>query len=187
MKLEGDKIILRDMHHDDLETLAKWMPPEKEWHRFNGPYYPPTPLEKIPDILTQWKKKIETGEWLTPRKEFVIAKKATNEMLGKVTRYWISEETHWLALGIVIYDPNNWQGGYGTEAFSLWVDYLFHADPRLVRLGLRTWSGNHGMMALAGKLGFTKEAVFRKARIVNDEYYDGLGYGILREEWESMR
>lgn len=39
------------------------------------------------------------------------------------------------------------------------------------------------MIRLAAKLGFQEEARFRKARIVNGEYYDGLGYGILREEW----
>jgi putative hydrolase of HD superfamily len=41
------------------------------------------------------------------------------------------------------------------------------------------------MMKVAKKLGFTKEAVFRMARIVEGEYYDGLGYGILRTEWEE--
>jgi putative hydrolase of HD superfamily len=41
------------------------------------------------------------------------------------------------------------------------------------------------MMRLAGKLGFLEEARHRKARIVNGRYYDSMGYGILREEWET--
>ncbi len=41
------------------------------------------------------------------------------------------------------------------------------------------------MIKVAEKLGFTKEAVFRMARIVEGEYYDGLGYGVLRTEWEE--
>ena len=102
-----------------------------------------------------------------------------------VTRYWISQETNWSAVGIVIYDPNNWGKGYGYEALGLWCDYLFATEPRFVRLDCRTWSGNEGMMKLATKLGFQQEAVFRKARIVDGEYYDGMGYGILREEWEA--
>jgi RimJ/RimL family protein N-acetyltransferase len=57
--------------------------------------------------------------------------------------------------------------------------------PELARLDLRTWSGNHGMMALARKLGFIEEARFRKARIVDGAYHDGLGYGIRREEWAT--
>ena len=41
-------------------------------------------------------------------------------------------------------------------------------------------------MRLAEKLGYQEEARFRKARIVNGEYYDGIGFGILREEWEKL-
>lgn len=74
----------------------------------------------------------------------------------------------------------------GYEAFGLWTEYLFQKMPELVRLDLRTWSGNLGMMRLAEKLGYQREAVFRKARIVKGKYYDGIGYGILREEWETM-
>lgn len=35
----------------------------------------------------------------------------------------------------------------------------------------------------AEKLGYQLEARFRQARIVNGRHYDGLDYGILREEW----
>lgn len=106
-------------------------------------------------------------------------------MIGLVSRYWISEETQWAAIGIVIYDPAHWRQGIGYEALGLWTDYLFEQQPSWVRLDLRTWSGNTGMMQLAEKLGYTLEARFRKARVVNGQYYDGLGYGVLREEWQA--
>ena len=41
------------------------------------------------------------------------------------------------------------------------------------------------MMRLAQKLGYREEARFRNARIVDGHYYDGMGYGILREEWAA--
>ncbi len=41
------------------------------------------------------------------------------------------------------------------------------------------------MTRLAVKLGYILEARFRKARIVKGAYYDGLGYGVLREEWRE--
>ena len=106
-------------------------------------------------------------------------------VIGVVNRYWISEETSWTALGITIYDPSFWGKGYGSEALGIWCQYLFDNEPKFVRLDLRTWSGNIGMMKVAKKLGFKKEAVFRMARIVDGKYYDGLGYGILRSEWEE--
>ena len=39
------------------------------------------------------------------------------------------------------------------------------------------------MMKLAEKIGLRKEAVYRKARIVDNQYYDAVSYGILKEEW----
>jgi putative hydrolase of HD superfamily len=39
------------------------------------------------------------------------------------------------------------------------------------------------MMKLAEKVGFTLEARFRNARIVDGKYYDSIGYGILKSEW----
>lgn len=50
-------------------------------------------------------------------------------------------------------------------------------------IGSVTWSGNLRMMRLAEKLELKKEAVYRKARIVDRTYYDSVSYGILRDEW----
>jgi len=38
---------------------------------------------------------------------------------------------------------------------------------------------------LAEKIGLKKEAVYRKARIVNNQYFDSISYGILKEEWKE--
>ena len=40
------------------------------------------------------------------------------------------------------------------------------------------------MMKLAEKLGYQLEGRFRKARIVGEEHYDALGYGMLRDDWQ---
>lgn len=66
---------------------------------------------------------------------------------------------------------------------KMWINEVFKENARLVRIGLSTWSGNERMMKLAEKIGLKKEAVYKKARIVNNEYYDALSYGILRSSW----
>ena len=123
---------------------------------------------------------------LQPRRRLVIAQKENDQFVGLVSRYWQSKETNWLSIGIGIYDDSLWGQGIGYEALGLWCDYLFQAMPILTRLDLRTWSGNYGMMQLAQKVGFQEEARFRMARIVKGEYFDGMGYGVLREEWEQL-
>lgn len=173
------------MIFDDVAAATHWSHPSHEWHKFNGPYYPPTSADKIPELIGKWAQKIAENNYPTPRFRLIIAEKDSNAIMGTVSRYWLSEETNWTAIGIGIWNPEHWGKGYGYEAFGLWCDYLFAVEAKFVRLDARTWSGNTGMMKLAEKLGFKKEAIFRMARIVNDKFYDGLGYGILRDEWEA--
>lgn len=175
------QITLRDFQPQDRETLAHWMHPDHKWQQMNGPYYRKPPAEVVPKIVDRWL----TTEPSPIRERMVIAQADNDAVLGTVSRYWISEETHWLALGITLYDPATWGKGLGYQALGLWCQYHLDADADLIRLDLQTWSGNVGMMRLAEKLGFLREATFRKARIVDGIYYDGLGYGILREEWEQ--
>lgn len=185
MQIEGNQITLRDWDMSDLKAYAHWLQPGHEWKQLDGPYYPGPGKDEIPEIVNDQRFSIELFDWPTPRHQLIIADKTTNAMIGQVSWYWISEETNWPALGIVIYDPQHWRKGIGYEALGLWSDYLLQVQPLFVRLDLRTWSGNAGMMRLAQKLGYKEEARFRSARIVNGQYYDGMGYGILREEWAA--
>ena len=183
--LEGKSLCLRDWRLHDLEAFRRWSIGHYKWKDMNGPYYPSSTPEEIEQAVEVYVRNIEAGKWPRPRRMLVIAEKESDALLGTVSRYWQSEETNWLSIGLVIYDDANWGKGIGKEALSLWIGYLFDAMPELVRLDMRTWSGNVGMMKLAEKLGFKEEARFRMARIVKGEYFDGMGYGLLRKEWEA--
>lgn len=41
------------------------------------------------------------------------------------------------------------------------------------------------MQMLGEKCGMTKEAVIRKVRYLNGQYYDSVKYGVLREEFNN--
>jgi RimJ/RimL family protein N-acetyltransferase len=181
--LRGATVVLRDPEVRDLEVFARWMAPGHRWQTLDGPYLPRPPVE--PAQLERLRARIAAREFETPRTRLTVAAPDTGEMIGQVSWYWESVETDWVALGIALYDPVHWGKGLGTEALGLWTDHLFAQLPRIVRLGLRTWSGNVGMMRVAQRLGFVEEARFRKARIVDGEYYDAMGYGVLREEWAA--
>ncbi len=172
LPVTGKRILLRDMILDDLPAWEQWTMPGNAWHELDGPYYPKPSPDDVKKMVTGAQARIETGEWPEPRR---------GHRRPAGPRYLVvGERGDQLAA-----DREHWGRGLGYEALGLWCDYLLTAMPELARLDLRTWSGNHGMMALARKLGFTEEARFRKARIVRGEYYDGMGYGILREEWDA--
>ena len=185
ISLSGKRIRLRDWVLADLDEFAYWLQPGHRWQELDAPYYKSTPANDIPGTIARIRTRIETGNLAVPRQNLIIAHAENDRLIGQVSRYWISEETNWLAAGISIYNPELWSQGYGTEALGLWTSYLFEAFPSIVRLDLQTWSGNTGMMRLASKLGFQLEGRFRNARIVDNTYYDALGYGILRAEWQA--
>lgn len=183
LTLEGAQVRLRDWQDADLARFADWMQPGHRWQEFDGPYYAKPDAAGIEQIVVQRRAQLAAGSWPDPRHNFVIADAGSDMLIGQVGWYWESEETQWLSVGISIYDPQMWGRSLGYEALGLWSDYLFERLPLIVRLDLRTWSGNVGMMKLAEKLGYVEEARFRRARIVDGQHYDGMGYGVLREEW----
>jgi RimJ/RimL family protein N-acetyltransferase len=179
LKLVGNKVIVRTIHSSDLPILWNYIYGEElpEWKKWDAPYFP-LRFETLDEYTKRMKELLDTKEEVPPR--MVI--EANETVIGTVSYYWEHKESLWLEVGIVIYDPSYWNGGYGSEALKLWIDHLFSVMP-LVRIGLTTWSGNQRMIRCAEKLGMKIEGRLRKCRFYNGEYYDSIRMGVLREEW----
>ena len=181
----GVRLALRDWTERDLPTLESWLQPGHAWQDLDGPYFGPPSNEERERVLDRYRDAVGSGRLAVPRRELAIARIEDDLLVGRVNRYWQSRETHWLSLGITIFDPDHWGRALGFEALGLWCEYVLDNLPDVIRLDLRTWSGNERMIRLAARLGYVEEARFRKARVVDGEYYDSVGYGILREEWRA--
>jgi len=183
IELVGEKVILKSASGQDLDDYYFWRYEEKEQaaSKWNGPYIPQTKRTKEAFLKLQ---KEDTGIMPDVPSELII--RANGEFIGSVGAYWIDENTNWLETGVVIYNKDYWNGGYGTEAYQMWIDFLFEKTG-LHRLGMSTWSGNIRMIKCAEKLGMKEEACVRQARMVDGEYFDAIKMGILRGEWEAIR
>ncbi|MNB66725.1 Spermidine N(1)-acetyltransferase [compost metagenome] len=184
VRLQGERVILRDITAGDIPDLYYHYheSPDREHLKWNGPYQE-LDWVSLKDFAKDYEGLLLTARTHQPRSRLII--EIDGKVRGTVGRYWVSEVTNWFEIGIVIYDSAYWSGGYGTEAFRMWMNYLF-TELDTVRLGIGTWSGNERMMRLAAKCGMKEEARVRKARIVRGEYYDAIKMGILREEWEPL-
>jgi len=181
IEIVGKKVVLKEAEEAEIDELYFWKFEEKEQaaKKWNGPYIPEEKISNE-EYRKQWLQEISPG---IPE-SLVI--KANNKAIGNVGSYWVDKNTNWLETGIVIYDKEFWNGGYGSEAYKRWIDFLFTSTD-LHRLGMSTWSGNHRMMKVADRIGMKEEARIRKARTVDGQYYDAIKMGILREEWEEIR
>lgn len=182
IKVIGRKIELTEPTEARLDELYYWRFEEKqqEAKKWNGPY-----------ILEAWlRRENHRRKWLE-EKDISTGVPASliitsgGKTIGYVGAYWIDQNTDWLETGIVIYDIDYWNGGYGSEAYRLWLSFLFEYTD-LHRLGMSTWSGNERMMKVAERLGMKEEARIRKARKVDGRYFDAIKMGILREEWAAV-
>jgi len=180
-------IAFRKLELKDLAQYCRWLHPDRAHHRFNGPYFRKESEAELEARLDELASRLGQGEADVLTGKRLVVDAVTDELIGEVNWYWKSEETLWMEVGLVIFSEARWGTGLGTLVLGRWMDEIFRAFPRIVRLGLTTWSGNARMMRLAEKLGLRKEAVFRKARIVDDVYYDSVSYGVLRGEWEDLR
>lgn len=183
IKLIGEKVLLREATQEDVNELYYWKYEEKnqEAKKWNAPYIPERRITKE-KYINSWKKEYE----FFPSVPRILAIIINEKTVGTVSCYWVDKHTNWLETGIVIYDSAYWSGGYGTEAYRMWIDFLFEST-HLHRLGMSTWSGNIRMIKTAAKIGMKEEARVREARIVNGEYVDSVKMGMLRREWESHR
>lgn len=177
-------ISLRPLRLEDLDDYIQWIHPSRKFNEYDAPYFAQKTEEELLHYKETLRSKLSQGSIHTKK---MIVDSHNDALIGQVTWYWKSRETLWMEFGIIIFNENYWGLGIGKQALTLWVDELFASYPQVVRLGCSTWSGNLRMIKLAESLGFINEAVYRKARIVDGEYYDSLSYGILREEWQSLR
>jgi len=176
---KGINLIIRELKIKDLEDYLYWNHPSREYHKFNGPYYERNNEEELKKYIDELKVLLLKGESNVLKNKKIIVNKESDEIIGQVNWYWKSEETLWMEIGIVIFNEDYWGKGIGHNALTMWIDETFNENPKLVRIGLSTWSGNLRMMYLAEKLGLIKEAIYLKARIVDNEYYDSVSYGML--------
>jgi tRNA-Thr(GGU) m(6)t(6)A37 methyltransferase TsaA len=173
-KINGEKVVLREVTKDDLFPMWQYVHGEENpaWKQWDGPYFP----LKHQDFETFNKMNTEN----------MLIIEVEGKLVGMVSFYWEHEASKWLEVGIVIYDPAYWNGGYGTEALSLWVDHVMSTKD-IPRIGLTTWSGNERMMAVAEKIGMQLEGRMRHCREYNGKRYDSIRMGMLREEWEARK
>ncbi|WP_028274699.1 GNAT family N-acetyltransferase [Atopococcus tabaci] len=174
---KDNDLILRPITEADVDSIWELVYKDEapEWKKWDAPYYPHYP--KTHEAFME-----EAHEWFNQQNRWAIEVKGS--VKGVVSYYWEHEPSHWLEIGIVLYETENGGRGIGTRALDLWIDHLFQTLP-LVRIGFTTWSGNQRMIRVGEKLGMQMEGRIRRARLYNDIYYDSIKMGMLREEWEQ--
>jgi RimJ/RimL family protein N-acetyltransferase len=178
---KGELVLLRTHMKTDSGPYQRWQT-QGEWLSLDAPW------ERNQEDKEQnqgGKKQKSPEEDSSASQKMAVITTLTNRPLGWVTRYSKRNTTIW-HVGIDICEDEFLNRGYGTEALTLWVDYLFE-NSNIHKIGLDTWSFNPRMIKVAEKIGFIYEGRQREMQFWQGEWLDLMHYGMLRKEWEVRR
>jgi RimJ/RimL family protein N-acetyltransferase len=112
---------------------------------------------------------------------FSVVELATGELAGEALLWGIDLHNRCAHVGISL-RPAVRGRGLGVDVVRLLCRYGF-AIRGLRRLQLETLADNHAMIAVAEKLGFTREGTTRESSWVNGGFADDVIFGLLAEEF----
>ncbi len=179
----GKKVVLRGALPTDLEIYLKWMK-EGEWLRYDAPWDNMSEFASPAVAKERFTKRFLNDSSLPRQKAIICLKEDQNKPLGWMNRYGDKRFPDAWLIGIDICEDDYMNRGFGTEAFRLWIDYLF-SNSDIHRIGFATYSFNPRMIRVGEKLGFVHEGTDREVIYWQSEWLDRLHFGLLRREWEA--
>ena len=183
MKIQGRRIILRreDPRDSDDDNLFRWLNLE-EWKYYDQPDQPFQPISRE-EFDKRFKKESEGSSSSSSSKGWHIDT-VEGQHIGWVNYYNWDREEKSAFIGICIPEEENWGKGYGTEAVSLFLNFLFDS------LGLNTirtatWTGNKRMVHCAQKAGFTNQKIMPHptSTSIRGEPLERIEFSLSSAEW----
>jgi ribosomal-protein-alanine N-acetyltransferase len=165
----GKNVNLRVVEKEDLPLLAEWLDSPAFFN------YAPFPQRSMTEFEKQYDNLPSDSKW------FVVEKKDGS----KIGFVYHELEGSQMEIGYALL-PAERNRGYGTEAITIVVDYLF-LTKQIVRIQAATDLRNKPSQRVLEKSKFKREGIIRKAGFVGGQWQDEYLYSILREEWKEPK
>ena len=172
MSILGKRVCLRAIERSDIPTFVRW---------FNDPEVTKHLLMYLPMSQAQEERWFE--EYLQDNRRNVFGIETLDgQLIGNVGLEGIDWKNSKVELGIVIGEKDYWDKGYGTEAITTLLHFVFE-QMNLHRVSLRVFDDNPRAIHCYEKCGFKLEGRLREANFSDGRYRDELVMGILRDEF----
>ena len=169
--LIGERIRFRSVERGDLPYFIGWFddPEVTEFLKVEGPM-------SLEDE-EEWMDRMNRTGGHVYSFETLDGKLIGN--LGLMNLNWTSRKVE---IGVVIGEKEYWSKGYGSEAISLVLSFLFE-EWDVNRVELFVDSRNERAIRCYERCGFRKEGVRRQNRFKRGEYVDDVHMAVLRSDW----
>jgi RimJ/RimL family protein N-acetyltransferase len=167
--LEGKNVNLKVVEREDLPLVAEWLSNPNFFNHASFPQRSKVELEK------------QFGSLPSDSKWFIVENKKSDK-IGFVYHELMGSQ---LEIGYALL-PHERGKGYGSEAITIIVDYLF-LTKAIARIQATTDVKNKPSQRVLEKNEFKREGTIRKAGFVRGQWRDEFLYSILREEWKEPK
>lgn len=113
--------------------------------------------------------------------QLAIVLKESDELIGDIGLHFIGDDNEQVEIGFTL-SKNEHGKGYASEAVKSILEYLFGTLGKHRVIG-SVDPQNISSIKLLEKLGFRKEAHFKKSICIDGQWVDDVVYGLLKEEW----
>lgn len=172
--LQGKLVRLRSPERGDLPAFVRWFnDPEATRFLLRGP---PMSLEGE----EQWYDDLLKSDDPVFCIETLEGKLIGN--IGIMNLDWVDRRAE---IGVMIGEKDHWSRGFGTEAISLLLRYMFE-ELNLQRIGLYCDETNLRAQRCYQKCGFRQEGVFRHHRLKDGAFVNDVIMSVLRADWDEI-
>ena len=169
--ITGTKIKLRDKRLADALDDYTWRTDPELAQLDASPQLTTT----FPQYLSDYASELHYP--FSTRRPFAV-ETLDGKHIGNCVYYNIDNTKGEAELGIMIGDRDYWDKGYGTDAVTTLVSYIFH-QTNLKRIYLKTLDSNRRAQKCFQKCGFTSYGH------LNKDGYDFVRMEIHRKQWEE--
>jgi [ribosomal protein S5]-alanine N-acetyltransferase len=172
LRLETERLLLRDIEESDVDDYVEYMTPEYYWRDI--------PMEPLtPEAVTQLVKEYISSQSQDPRKDYFFAAvdKRSEEFVGSCgvrIRSLVSRQSE-IGYGVTARHAGH---GYATEIGRALLQFSFE-QLKLHRVYAHCDVENKASCRIMTKLGMCKEGVFRDNVRARGEWWSSAQYAIL--------
>lgn len=173
----NEKLSLKLRHKEDAEAVFLLTDTNREYLREWLPWVDATTTKEdtqkyIEEQLIEFENKTAT--------DFGVCYEG--EWVGSAGFHTIKNENRWAEIGYWLAKEHEGKG-IMTECVKVLIKYGFD-ELNLHRIQIACDARNIKSKAIPERLGFKQEGVLRQNHKHQEEFSDGLVYGLLREEWK---
>jgi ribosomal-protein-alanine N-acetyltransferase len=180
MKLETERLILRDFVKDDWQRVLEYQS-DPLYLRYNAW------TERTPEAVQEFVGWFLDHQVQVPRIKYQLAVvlKSNNQLIGNCGIRMDDANALEADTGYEL-DPKHWNHGYATEAAHAIVDFGF-SHFGVHRVWANCIADNIGSAGVLEKLGMRLEGRLRENKYFKDKWWDTLIYAVLADEWKEHK